>query len=161
MAITSEELPSADDFARLEGELFTRIERSHNRQVRRRRFVAAGAAVLLVAGGSAAAGTIANPQVQSNVTYCYRGADVASGYAEDVNADEDANPTTSPRFGPKRIANAVGNCAAIWQEGIFGTKIEHPDLQACIQDNLIVAVFLRDNTESAADYCEDQGMTAP
>ena len=162
MAITSHKLPSAGDFARMEGELFTRLERSHTRRVRRHRLVAAAAAVLVVSGGSIAAGTVANPVAQSNLTSCYQGSDASS---QVKSVAPISSQSTGGNQGPSdtaRIDDAVQACTLVWQSGGLGAKVEHPLLQACIQDNLLVAVFRKsDDSVSASEFCDDLGMSAP
>jgi hypothetical protein len=161
MALTSHSLPSADDFARLEGELFTRLERSHTRQVRRHRFVAAAAIVLVAAGGTVAAGTVANQKQQNDFAYCYSGSDTSSQSAQITLPDDqgaNSDPAAPPDAG--RVQTAVTRCGQVWNAGVFGASTV-PTLQPCIQDNLLIAVFAKPDSSSASVFCGNLGMSAP
>ena len=162
MALTSHKLPSSDDFARLEGELFARLERGHTRQVRRHRLVAAAAIVMVAAGGTVAAGTVANPAAQTNLTFCYPGSDTSSRPTEALPLDAQNAGGKQLPLDATRINDALASCTTVWQSGVLGTTVQHPTLQACIQDNLTVAVFRKsDDSESAADFCDNLGLSAP
>jgi hypothetical protein len=160
-------LPSTDDFARLEGELFARITKRHRRQVLRHRLVAA-AAVLVIAGAGVAAGTIANPSQQVNLAYCYGGATPSSQVAQGMLPNNGAfrsKPGSKPSAA--RIANALALCEGAWKSGIFNKTSRPgpfpvPRLQVCLRDDLIVSVFPKKNgSESAEAFCSNLGLSAP
>lgn len=156
MVTTNHSLPSEADFARLEGELFTRIDRKHRAQVLRHR-LAAVAIVAVVAGAGVAAGTVANPTQQNWNADCYS--------AASATADMTATSLSVKEIGSKpsaaSVTSAVAQCAALWQAGLFGAK-STPPLQACLGDNLVVAVFPRsDAGGSVASFCENLGMSKP
>ena len=160
-------LPSTEDFAILEGALFDRITVRYRRQVRRHRLVAA-AAVLIIAGASVAAGTVANPQQQSNLAYCYQGATTNSRVAELLLPNQ-FHPGSHPSVAATnaRVTTALLICESAWSGGAFNssTGAQHepvPKLQVCLRDDLIVSVFRKTNTgESAAAFCENLGQSAP
>lgn len=166
MAFDSE-LPSSEDFARIEEHLVRRVAVRHRRQVLRHRLIAA-AAVLVVAGAGVAAGTIANPTQQSKFAYCYGGSTTGSRLAQLIlpnskNADAGARPTASP----ERVANAVILCKSAWSVGFFNTSSKTgpfpvPKLQVCLRDDLIISVFRKPATGgSARDFCNELGLSAP
>jgi hypothetical protein len=160
-------LPSAADFARLEGELFDRVTVRHRRQVLRHRLVAI-AAVLVVAGAGVAAGTIASPTQQSKFAYCYSGSDTGSAVAQvglPNNKNFDSKPGTTATTA--QVANAVLLCKGLWRSGVFNTSSQSgpvavPKLQVCLRDDLIVSVFRKPkNSESAEAFCNNLGLGAP
>jgi hypothetical protein len=157
MAEIHKVLPSDEDFARMEGELFTRLERGHSRRIHRHRLVLVAAAALVVAGGSVAAGTVANPAAQTHLSYCYHGSDTSSAYSTTLMSDGQKRLPRSTS-----VAEALASCGSEWRQGFLGPKSD-PKIQACLEDNLLVAVFPRkpgDNS-SAAQFCDDLGMSAP
>jgi hypothetical protein len=160
-------LPNAEEFARLEGELFDRIDVRHRRQVLRHR-IAAAVAILVVAGAGVAAGTIASPVQQSKFAYCYSGATTGSRLAQftlPISKDFDSKPGTTATS--TQIANAVGLCTSAWQIGAFNTSAKSgpfpvPKLQVCLRDDLIVSVFRKPKaTVSAEAFCNNLGLSAP
>jgi hypothetical protein len=161
------ELPSADDFERLEGELFDRIAVRHRRQVLRHRLVAA-AAILVVAGAGVAAGTIANSTQQSKFANCYEGSSTNSREAQvafPTNRGYATKPATTAS--PQQISNALFLCQGLWRIGAFSTSsgagtFPVPKLQVCLRDDLIVSVFRKTNAnESADEFCNRLGLSAP
>ncbi|MEJ1230806.1 MAG: hypothetical protein WDM88_09710 [Galbitalea sp.] len=157
--------PSESDFARVENELFSRIDRRHRRRVLRHRLVAAAVALGL-AGAGVAAGTIANQTQQSRFAYCYAADSVSSRSIQSVipTLTISQSTTTGVRPSATRIALAVRICHGAWTVGVFsagaGKKI--PALQPCLRDDLVIAVFPRRNEGlSAAAFCDELGLTAP
>jgi hypothetical protein len=160
-------LPNPDEFARLEGGLFDRIDLRHRRQVRRHRIVAA-VAILVVAGAGVAAGTIASPAQQSKFAYCYSGSETSSHVVElglPNNKDFDSKPGTTATAA--QVANAVSLCKSAWSSGVFNTSSQSgpfpvPKLQVCLRDDLIVSVFRKPKaTVSAEAFCNNLGLSAP
>lgn len=164
---TTSDFPSADDFDRMEAELFERITVRHRRQARRHRVVAT-VAVLVVAGAGVAAGTIANPTQQSNFAYCYEGTSPSSHLAQ-VAFPSDHGYVAKPETpaSAKRIASAVFLCEGLWRGGILGGgsgtgSSPVPKLQVCLRDDLIVSVFRKPiGGETPAAFCDSLGLTAP
>jgi hypothetical protein len=165
MATTNHSLPSDSDFARLEGELFSRIDRHHRRQVVRHRLVAAAIAVA-IAGAGVAAGTIANPTQESKYAYCYGSANttsqpvttILSVHAGLQGSNNSLKPSTA------KLARAVMQCSTLWSSGVFGAgnSASVPRLQACLRDDLVIAVFPRKESDgTAARFCENLGLSAP
>lgn len=162
-------LPDAGEFARMETELFSRLERGYTRQVRRHRIVAAGAIVLL-AGGGVAGVTVANTPSQSWLAYCYATADTGAQTVAVSSANvegEHGAPAVTQKLGD-RIANAVSRCGAVWEAGVFSpttsSSVTHsiPLLQPCIRNDQIIAIFAKGSAdETAALFCGDLGMSAP
>ncbi|HEX4443617.1 MAG TPA: hypothetical protein VHZ81_08615 [Galbitalea sp.] len=156
MVTTNHSLPSEAEFARLEGELFARIGRKHRSQVLRHR-LAAAVVVAAVAGAGVAAGTVANPTQERTFADCYASASTASAMHQTQYAKKQyyVHPSTA------NVARAVQQCAALWDAGVYGGATT-PQLQACLADNLIIAVFPRESrTGSVSEFCENLGMSAP
>jgi hypothetical protein len=161
--VTSSHLPSSSDFDRMENELFQRITVRHRRQVLRHRLVVA-AAVVILGGAGVAAGTVANPSQQRDLAYCYSGDSLSSQSAQNMlsnNFDPKSEPDVRPSAA--KVARAVALCGGVWEAGVFGPAVaKPPKLQACLQDNLIVAVFpKKDSSEPAEEFCGDLGLSAP
>ena len=161
------DLPDSDDFARLEDDLFERIAVRYRHQVLRHRLVAV-AAVLVVAGAGAAAGTIASPNRQSNLAYCYGGPSASSQVAQALLPSNGAfRLVAGSKPSAARIARALQLCEGSWQSGLFSKSsvsgpFRVPRLQVCLRDDLIVSVFpKKDATESAKTFCERLGQSAP
>jgi hypothetical protein len=161
------ELPTASDFARIEGELFARIEVRHRRQVLRHRLVAA-AAVLVIAGAGVAAGTVASPVQQSKSAYCYSGDSPSSRLAQltlPISKDFDSKPGTIATAA--QVDNALTLCKTVWRFGAFSRSSKSgpfpvPKLQVCLRDDLIVSIFRKPATpESAEEFCGNLGLSAP
>jgi hypothetical protein len=159
--------PNADDFARIEAQLFERIAARHRRQVLRHRLVAV-AAVLVVAGAGVAAGSIASPNQQSNLAYCYGGSSTSSQVAQALLPSNGAfRLVAGSKPSAARIARALQLCEGSWQSGLFSKSsasgpFRVPRLQVCLRDDLIVSVFPKKNaTESAKTFCESLGQSAP
>ena len=161
------EVPSVDDFVRLERALFDRITLRHHRQILRHRLVAA-AAILVLAGAGVAAGTIANPTQQSKFAYCYSGDTANSRLAQLIlpnNKDFDSKPGTTATAA--QVANASALCKGLWRSGVFGTSSQSgpfavPKLQVCLRDDLIVSVFRKPTASQSADaFCSKLGLSAP
>jgi hypothetical protein len=156
MVTTNHSLPSEADFARLEGELFARIGRKHRGQVLRHR-LAAAAIVVAVAGAGVAAGTVANPTEEHTFANCYAAASTSSALIPTQFAKNNyyIQPSSA------NVARAVRQCGALWDAGLYGSASQ-PRLQACLADNLVLAVFPRTKAEgSVAEFCEKLGMSAP
>lgn len=162
-------LPDEADFARMESDLFVRLEHAHARQVRRHRLGAVGVVVVL-AGSSVAAATVASAPAQSNLAYCYSAA--ATGSTNTQVATADILGTMASRTGNAdqslRIANALARCGQAWQAGVFAAPSVHsvrhaiPTLQPCIRNDQVIAIFPRKTvTTSAAAFCDALGMSAP
>ena len=157
------QLPSGDDFVRLEGALFDRITVRHRRQILRHRLVAV-AAILVVAGAGVAAGTIANPTQQSKFAYCYDGTTMTARVAQVVIPtnphSEKVNPAT-------QVANALLVCKSIWSGGVFNKSngtgpFPVPKLQVCLRDDLIVSIFRKPTASMSAEaFCNNLGLSAP
>ena len=157
MVTTNHSLPSEADFARLEGELFARIGRRHRGQVLRHR-LAAVAVVIAVAGAGVAAGTVANPTQERIVADCYSSASTSSAMVPAAFAQKQHSAHPSRAV----VASAVDQCGALWQAGVVGKSTTPPKLQACLADNLVIAVFPRRNAVgSVSQFCESRGMSAP
>ena len=162
-------LPDAAEFARMETELFSRLERSHTRQVRRHRLVAVGAVVLL-AGGGVAGVTVANTTSQTHLAYCYSGADTSSrniGVLAAIDEGEKGGSAATQTVAA-RIANATARCGAIWEAGMFSAPNSNPApntiplLQPCIRNDQVIAIFPKVIAdETATLFCGDLGMSAP
>ena len=142
MAEAQNHLPSDAEFARIESELFERITVRHRRQVMRHR-LAALAAVFVIAGAGVAAGTVATPREQADLANCYSAASTSSQDAQSaVPNNGKLHTPAGSRPNTAKIARAVEICAAGWEAGIFGSPSKTaPKLQACLQDNLVIAVF--------------------
>lgn len=156
-------LPSDAEFSRIENELFERITVRHRRQVVRHRLVAA-AAIVVLAGAGVAAGTIANPSQQRNLAVCYSADSISSQSAQSMLPNNlDLKSKSGTRPSAAKIARAVVLCVSVWQDGVFGSPTTSPPkLQACLQDNLQIAVFPRKNrSESANEFCSSLGLSAP
>jgi hypothetical protein len=156
MVTTNHSLPSESDFARLEGELFARIDRKHRGQVLRHR-LAAATIVVAVAGAGVAAGTVANPTQEHAFANCYASASTSSTMhqADFALKDEYTRPTRTDE------ARAIAQCGSLWDAGVYGNP-SRPRLQACLADNLVISVFPRGNRSgSATAFCENLGMSAP
>jgi hypothetical protein len=134
MAMTNHLLPDEKDFARMETDLFGRLERGHTRQVRRHRLVAAASIALLSVGGVAGV-TQANNVVVNRAAYCYSAADTGSA-------------SVQSEFAPA-AADLTGSGSTV------------PPLQACIRNDQVVAVFPNRDATSADQFCENLGMSAP
>jgi hypothetical protein len=170
MAVTSHTLPDEEDFARMEASLFTRLERSHTRQVRRHRLVAA-ASVVLLAGAGIASATQANGVVVSNAAYCYA-SDSSSARTVQVEAPDvhflKGGTIPGAKSRVHAAAVALDQCGALWDGGFFappgpasGQVITIPQLQACVRNDLVIAVLPKYSAESADGFCTDVGMNAP
>jgi hypothetical protein len=159
MAITPSMLPSEEDFARIEANLFGKLERSHIRQVRRHRLVAA-AAVIVVAGAGVAAATITDALTAQHLAYCYPAASTASTPVT-VQAP-DAAPT-SDGGSESAIPAALANCAAAWQTGALSPSStpSSPTLRACVRNDQLIAVFPYAGDDAASAFCRSLGLTAP
>jgi hypothetical protein len=164
MSTTNHSLPSDSDFARLEGELFARIDRRHRRQVLRHR-LAAVAIVAVLAGAGIAAGTVANPSQESWAAYCYGSANTSSQVVSTVlsNRPKTDGANESARPPATKVARAVGQCGVLWRSGVFGpASSAAPKLQACLRDDLVIAVFPRKSTTgSIQNFCQNLGLSAP
>lgn len=157
MVTTNHSLPSEADFARLEGELFARIDRKHRGQVLRHR-LAAAAVVVAVAGAGIAAGTVANPTQERIFADCYASASTSSTMHQTAFAKKQyaAHPSA------ESIASAVDQCGSLWSSGVFGAPTTTEKLQPCLGNNLVIAVFPREHpTGTVARFCENLGMSAP
>ena len=160
------ELPSSAEFARIESELFERIDVRYRRQVVRHRLVAI-AAILVVTGAGIAAGTVANTHEQSNVAYCYGGSSTSSQSTQlELPTNRNFATKTGTRATAAQVANAVALCASIWRQGVFsptptvGSR-KVPTLQACLRDDLVVSIFRKTNAERADTFCNNLGLSAP
>jgi hypothetical protein len=161
------QLPSIADFERLEGELFDRITVRHRRRVVRHRLVVA-AAVVAIAGAGIAAGTVASPQQQGTAAYCYAGDSLNSQVAQSMLPN---NASFALKHGSRpsaaQIADIVSLCKGGWAGGIFSKSSSTgpfavPKLQACLRDDLVVAVFPKKARAVRADaFCNSLGLTAP
>jgi hypothetical protein len=168
MAITDHQLPDAEEFARMEEELFGRLERSHTRQVRRHRLVAA-ASIVLLAGGGVAAVQVANSTAVSHSAYCYATADAGSQSAQvALPVDEvKVNGSSLQHAGISAAANlAVQHCLIVWNSGYFDAgstsgQTSDPKLQACVRNDQVIAVFPKTLGGSADQFCANLGMSAP
>ena len=162
MATTNHLLPDEKEFARMEAELFGRLEHSHTRQVRRHRLVAAAAVVLLASGGVAGV-TEANQSVVSSAAYCYAGSDTNSQHTQGEFSGDDAvnGDFSSPNVRAKAVALAVQSCAAAWSTGVLGAGTTAPPLQACVRNDQVIAVFPKNDATPAGEFCDDLGMSAP
>jgi hypothetical protein len=161
--VTNSQLPNDSDFARIESELFARITVHHRRQVVRHRLVAAAALVVL-AGAGVAAGTVANPNQQRNTASCY-GGDTLSSRVSQVAASNGTDVGVNAGVPPSAamVARVVSMCGNLWDAGTFGSpEPTTPKLQACLQDNLVIAVFPKKNASVSADaFCTRLGLSAP
>jgi hypothetical protein len=161
MAITENTLPDAEDFARMETELFGKLERSHTRQVRRHRLVAA-AAVVLIAGAGVASVTQARPTAVSNAAYCYAAASTGSHF---IDVEAPYSKVTTPKSLRTSAAVAVRHCASTWHAGLVvpskPAPATIPKLQACVRNDQVIAVFPKKSSESADEFCTNLGMYAP
>jgi hypothetical protein len=164
---TDSYLPSAADFNRLEGGLFSRITVRHKRQVLRHRLVAA-AALLVVAGAGVAAGTIASPSQQSRFAYCYSGSTTSARVAQLLlPTGTKAEVKSGAAATASRASNALVMCRTAWQGGAFNTSSSTdpfpvPKLQVCLRDDLIISVFRKPNGSQTADaFCNHLGLSAP
>jgi hypothetical protein len=152
-------LPSEEDFARIEANLFGKLERSHTRQVRRHRLVAA-AAVIVVAASGVAAATITDALTAQHVAFCYSTASTA-GTPVTVQAP-DAAPT-SDGGSASAVPAALANCAAAWQSGVLSPSStpSSPTLQACVRNDQLIAVFPKHTDASATAFCAGLGLLVP
>jgi hypothetical protein len=164
MATTNHSLPSESDFARLEGELFTRIDRRHRGQIVLHRLIVS-AAVLVLAGAGVAAGTTASPTQQTTVAYCHAKASASSEVASTaLSLDALAKQNGSLRPSSAKIARAVAQCGGVWRAGVFTTVSTKsvPKLQPCLRDDLVISVFPRKHLGGNPEaFCEQFGMSAP
>jgi hypothetical protein len=171
MVTTPLTLPGADEFARMEHELFTRLERSHTRKVRKHRLIAGVAAIALASGGVAAV-TVATQSIQDYSAYCYSLPDTGAPSVQLTSPSDtivDGKAASKVPL-PARFADGVAGCQAAWSQGFFargdqnatGKVFDIPELQACLRDDLAIAVFpKKDAAESAADFCSALGMSPP
>jgi hypothetical protein len=161
------ELPSAKDFARIETDLFARINVRYRRQVVRHRLVAV-AAVLVLAGAGVAAGTAVNTTKQSQFAYCFDGSTTGARVAQ-LALPTNSTPAldTSAGATKARADRALFICKAAWSGGVFSSSSSSgpfpvPRLQVCIRDDLSVAVFRKPDSNVSADtFCDNLGLTAP
>jgi hypothetical protein len=162
-------LPDEAEFARMESELFTRLEHGHARQVRRHRLGAVGV-VLVLAGTSIAAVTVASVPAQTNLAYCYSAPSTSSSSNQVATADfaGTSGRATGAASQVHRIANALARCGQAWQTGVFAApsvnSVRHsiPTLQACIRNDQVIAIFPKKNAATpAAAFCDAVGMSAP
>jgi hypothetical protein len=165
MVTTNHSLPSDTDFSRLEGELFSRIERQHRGQVFRHRLVAVAAAVA-IAGASIAAGTIASPSQETKFAYCFASASTASQSQTTILSVKSGLDGTNGSLKPSaaKVRRAVTQCDGLWSAGVFGAASvgKTPKLQPCLRDDLVIAVFPRKGSNGTAEkFCENLGMSAP
>jgi hypothetical protein len=162
MATTNHLLPDEKEFARMEAELFGRLEHSHTRQVRRHRLVAA-AAVVLLAGGGVAGVTEANQPMVSRAAYCYAGPDTNSqellGQYFDPRLHGGDSPSADLRA--KAVEQALRSCGSIWESGLLGAGATAPPLQACVRNDQVIAVFPKNDATPAGEFCDNLGMSAP
>jgi hypothetical protein len=161
MATTNHLLPDEKEFARMEAELFGRLEHSHTRQVRRHRLVAAAAVVLLASGGVAGV-TEANHVSVTSSAYCYSAANtnstVSTGlYVAALSKDGMSGATERA----KAAALAVVSCQATWSTGVLGAGTTAPPLQACVRNDQVIAVFPKNDATPAGEFCDNLGMSAP
>jgi hypothetical protein len=161
MATTNHLLPDEKEFARMEAELFGRLEHSHTRQVRRHRLVAAASIVLLATGGVAGV-TEANHASVTSAAYCYSAANtnstVSVGYYGDALRKDGLSGGTERT---EAAALAVVSCQAIWTTGVLGAGATAPPLQACVRNDQVIAVFPKDDATPAGEFCDNLGMSAP
>jgi uncharacterized membrane protein len=166
---THSTLPDADDFARMEHELFDRLETGHTRKVRKHRLIAA-ASIVLMAGGGVAAATVVDQRAETHQAFCYGAASTADNPAQVTTPDSRTPGGAGIRAeSTDYVDSAVQNCLALWQADYFSTgKIGSstdfavPDLQACLRNDLVIAVFPRINSEaSPAAFCSALGLSAP
>ncbi len=162
MAITKPLLPDAEDFARMEAELFGRLERSHTRQVRKHRLVAAASIVLLASGGVAAVHVASTPAV-SHDAYCYATADPNARTVEAARPTVIGSNESAAQILADRVSQATSDCLLVWNAGIFSDSkvVTVPQLQACVRNDQVIAVFPEAATDTAADFCDNLGMSAP
>jgi hypothetical protein len=161
--VTNSQPPNDADFARMEGELFDRITVRHRRQVVRHRLLAA-AALVVVAGAGVAAGTIANPSQQRDTASCYGGDSLTSQVSQGAASNNtDFSVKTGVPPSAAKVARVVSMCGNLWEAGRFGSpQTTAPKLQACLQDNLVIAVFPKKNASESADaFCTKLGLSAP
>jgi hypothetical protein len=161
MAMTNSVLPSDADFARMETELFGRLEHSHARKVRKHRLVAV-ASVLLLSTAGVAGVTEANGTVVNHAAYCYQSADTSSQYVQgqavDMLEQSDGTGATSRQ---KQATLAEQSCGLAWSTGSIGNSATVPTLQACVRNDQVFAVFPKDNALSAVTFCTNLGLSAP
>jgi hypothetical protein len=150
----------------MEDELFGRLEHSHRRQVRRHRLVAA-ASIVLLAGGGVAAVNQANSVVVSNAAYCYvsasTGASSVQVEAPDIQLHGKSIAGATSLAGAAAIA--LEHCADAWKVGAVdpssSTTYSPHQLQACVRNDQVIAVFPKTIGGSADDFCTNLGMSAP
>jgi hypothetical protein len=152
-------LPDEQEFARMEGELFWRLERSHTRKLRRHRLVLAASVVALSAAGVAGV-TQANSTAVNHAAYCYASASTGSKSIQAQFAPQ-ANNLTGTAQRVRSAQLAVASCGVAWTTGVLGSGAGIPPLQACIRNDQVVAVFPKAGADSAAGFCENLGMSAP
>jgi hypothetical protein len=161
--VTDSPAPTHEDFALIEKKLFTRIGVRYRRQVVRHRLIGL-AAIVVIAGAGVAAGTVASLKQQSNTASCYGGDSLNSQMSEGAtssatgqSAEAGVTPTAAA------VARVMRLCDDLWEAGMFGTPTKHPPrLQACLQDNLVIAVFPKRNESLAPDaFCNNLGLSAP
>jgi hypothetical protein len=159
MTEMNEVLPDEREFARMEGELFGRLERSHARRVRRHRLVVAASIVALSVAGVAGV-TQANSTAVNRAGYCYSAADAGSTSVQVQFAPAAPNLTGSAQRA-RSAELAVASCGTAWSTGVLGSNTGIPPLQACIRNDQVVAVFPKRNAGSADAFCGSLGMSAP
>jgi hypothetical protein len=161
--MASSPVPNEHDFVRIEEQLFTRIGERYRRQVVRHRLIGAGVLVL-IAGAGVAGGTVASAKQQRDSASCYRGDSLSSNSVQADgagNIDDGAKVGTRPT--PAKIEHVVLLCESDWEGGVLGKPTPTPPkLQACLQNNLVIAVFpKRDESLRADTFCNNLGLTAP
>jgi hypothetical protein len=162
MATTNHLLPDEKEFARMEAELFGRLEHSHTRQVRRHRLVAVASIVLLASGGVAGV-TEANQVAVARVAYCYSAANTNSRHAmaQYIDAHSQSDNSSISDALAMSAGLAVEGCDAIWSTGYFGSTATAPPLQACVRNDQVIAVFPKNDAATTAQFCDSLGMSAP
>jgi hypothetical protein len=161
MATTSQLLPDEKDFARMETELFGRLEHSHTRQVRRHRLVAVASIVLLASAGVAGV-TESNQVSVSRAAYCYSAASTNSQQVlgQDIDPVAPGSDSSTAGLRAKAVAQAMQSCAAVWSTGAFGSTTA-PPLRACVRNDQVIAVFPKNDATAAGEFCDNLGMSAP
>jgi hypothetical protein len=152
-------LPDEQDFARIEGELFEKLERSHSRKARRHRLVIA-ASVVVLAGAGVAGVTQANGTAVNRAAYCYSAANTGSKSIQAQSAPDASNLTGAAQRA-RSAKLAVDTCGDAWNAGVLGSGTSIPPLQACIRNDQVVAVFPSSGAVAADAFCSNLGMSAP
>jgi len=167
--------PVPDDaaFARIERDLFAKIDATGTVRAAHHRLVAVGAAAVILAGtGGTAWVTLATQEMRSHTAYCYAQADANSRFTQvgsPSNATGSDGTPVSLSAPQDRFTAAVDNCAAVWSIGFFesatppkddGSTYAVPNLLACVRSDQVPAVFPRDRSDGLTDqeFCRDLGL---